>query len=76
MKNNDNGGGTPASGGRTPISRRDFVEAAAVAGVGLATLGVPAQSQAEASDKQTERTAMSGDNAILASLNAVLAELT
>ena len=64
MKNNDNGGGSPASDGRTPISRRQFVEATAVAGMGLATLGVPAQGYAEASDKQTEGTAMSEGNAI------------
>ena len=38
-------GGSPASGGRTPISRREFVEAAAIAGAGLATLSFSAESE-------------------------------
>ena len=74
MKNNDNGGGSPASGPRTPISRREFVEAAAIAGAGLVTLSLSVQSRAGASqqrsvedalsDKKTEDKAMSGDNSV------------
>ena len=63
MKQNDNGGGSPISGSRAPISRREFVEAAAIASIGLATLGVPAR-QVGASDSQTEGTAMSEDTGV------------
>jgi hypothetical protein len=65
-------GGSPASGGRTHISRREFVEAAAIAGTTLATLsfsvqsraGVPQRRRVEdaSNDKQTEDSAMSGDS--------------
>jgi hypothetical protein len=73
-KSNENGRGSPDSGGRTPMSRREFVEAAAIAGAGLATLGMSVQAEAGASqhrtgedlsnDKQTEGNAMSGDNSV------------
>jgi len=71
-KNDENGGGAPASGPRAPLSRREFVEAAAIAGAGLATFGMSMQAEAGASvprtvedpsnDKQTEGNTMSGDN--------------
>jgi hypothetical protein len=63
VKENDNGGGSPISGSRAPISRREFVGAAAIAGIGLATLGAPAR-QAGEPDSQTEGTAMSEDTGI------------
>lgn len=46
------------------MSRRQFVEAAAIAGMGLAALGTPAQIHAGASDNQTEGTAMGEDTSI------------
>jgi hypothetical protein len=75
-KSDESGGGSPASGGHAPISRREFVEAAAIAGAGLATLGMSAQAEAGESsrrtvtaedpsnDQQTEGNAMSGDNSM------------
>ena len=73
-KSNEKGGGSPASGSRTPISRREFVEAAAIAGAGLATLSLSVGSRAGVSerrnvedalsDKQAEDNAMSGDNSM------------
>src|SRR5271170_6145611 len=73
-KSNENGGGSPSSGGRTAISRREFVEAAAIAGAGLATLSMSVQARAGASqqrgvedaskDKATGDNAMSGDNSM------------
>ena len=53
MKPNENGGRSPASGGRRPISRRKFVEAAAIGGAGLAMLGTSAQARVEASQRRS-----------------------
>ena len=74
MKSNENGGGSPDSGPRTPISRREFVEATAIVGAGLATLGMSVRVEAgtpqrrsvedASNDKQTEDNAMSGDNTV------------
>ena len=68
-KYDENDGASSASAGRTPVSRREFVEAAIA---GLAILGISVQAEAGASryltgeylmtDKQTEGSAMSGDN--------------
>ena len=52
-KNDENGGGAPASGPRAPLSRREFVEAAAIAGAGLATFGMSMQAEAGASLPRT-----------------------
>ncbi len=85
MKSNENGGGSPASGGRTPISRREFVEAAAIAGAGMATLSVSVQAQAGASqqrdvadaskDKSMGDKAMSGDNWCMSGIEIVKAKI-
>ncbi len=57
---------------RRPISRREFVEAVAIASVGLAALSIPIRGQAVtlqlhgvedgSNDKQTEDNAMGEDN--------------
>jgi hypothetical protein len=64
VKDHDNDRGSPDTCGQTPMSRRLFVEAVGIGGVGLATLGVPAQGHAGASDKQTEGRTMSEDISI------------
>jgi hypothetical protein len=71
-KSNESGGGSFSHGGRKAMSRREFVETAAIAGAGLAALSVSVQAQAGASHhrgveapsnyKQTEEIAMSEDN--------------
>jgi hypothetical protein len=73
-KSYENGGSSHSSGGRAPISRRQFVEEAAIAGMGLATLSMPVRGQAGTSnrrsvedtldDRQTEGTPMTGGNDI------------
>src|SRR5580700_953614 len=52
VKRNQNHGRSPASGGRRPISRREFVEATAIGGAGLAMLGTSVQARAEASKRR------------------------
>jgi hypothetical protein len=74
VNDNENGEGSSASAPRAPISRREFVEAAAIAGAGMATLSMPIHAEAAAShprgvedssdDKQTGGSAMSRDNSI------------
>ncbi len=71
-KSNENGGDSSSSGGGKDISRREFVETAAIAGVGLASLSMSVKARAGAfghrgvegasDDKQTEGIAMSGDS--------------
>jgi len=71
-KSNESGGGSSSSGGGKAISRREFVETAAIAGVGLATLSMSVKARAGGSqqrvaedasnDKQTEDIAMSGES--------------
>ena len=69
---NENGGSSSAE--RTPISRREFVEAVAIAGAGFATLSMSVQAGAESSghrgvqdasnDKRMEDNTMNVDNSI------------
>jgi hypothetical protein len=70
-KSNESGGGSSSSGGRKAISRREFVETAAIAGVGLATLSMSVKARGgsqqriaedASNDKQTEDIAMSGES--------------
>src|ERR1700720_1564177 len=49
MKRNENLGRSPVSGGHRPMSRREFVEATAIGGAGLAMLGTSERARAEAS---------------------------
>ena len=74
MENDEYGGASPDSDPRRPISRREFVEAVAIASVGLAALSMPVQGQAGtpqlrgvedgSNDKQAEGNAMSADNSV------------
>jgi len=52
VKRNESVGRSPASAGRRPISRREFVEATAIGGAGLAMLGTSVQARAEASQRR------------------------
>jgi hypothetical protein len=53
MKRNKNLGRSPISGGHRPMSRREFVEATAIGGAGLAMLGTSVQARAEASQRRS-----------------------
>ena len=73
-KSDANSGGARCSSGRIAIFRREFVEAAAIAGAGLTTLSTSAHALVGPSQprsvedatnhKPTEDTAMNGDNSV------------